>query len=85
VGLTWGETSNNISAPGSLKQNLPDSRTLIRVIDNSSTWGLRAGHQNELSAYYATYENQSGKFGPFKLRQQIFWVAIRLHPGRRAD
>jgi|TARA_R110002020_G_scaffold123420_2_gene279836 hypothetical protein len=69
VGLTWGETSNNIQRSGSLKQNLPD-QNFDRVIDNSSTWGVRAGQQTDTGRYYATYENQSGSSGPFKLRQQ---------------
>lgn len=69
VGLTWGETSNNVQRSGSLKQNLPN-QNFDRVIDDSSTWGVRAGQKTEAGRYYASYENLSGTSGPFKLRQQ---------------
>ncbi len=56
VGLTWGETSNNIQKSKSLNRNL-NSPNLDKVIDNTGTWGIRAGQQFEQGRYYATYEN----------------------------
>lgn len=69
VGLTWGETSNNIQKSGELNRNLNDPK-LDSVINNSSTWGVRAGQQNEQGRYYATYENTSDTYRGLKLRQQ---------------
>ena len=69
VGLTWGETSNNIQKSGELNRNLNDPK-LDSVINNSSTWGVRAGQQNEQGRYYATYENTSDTYRGMKLRQQ---------------
>ena len=40
VGLTWGETSNNIQKSKSLNRNL-NSPNLDKVIDNTGTWGIR--------------------------------------------
>ncbi|CDF83132.1 outer membrane protein [Pseudomonas sp. QL9] len=69
VGLTWGETSNNIQKSADLNRNLNDPK-LDSVINNSSTWGVRAGQQNEQGRYYATYENTSDTYSGMKLRQQ---------------
>lgn len=69
VGLTWGETSNNIQKSADLNRNLNDPK-LDSVINNSSTWGVRAGQQNEQGRYYATYENTSDTYRGMKLRQQ---------------
>ncbi|MDF3932370.1 outer membrane protein [Pseudomonas citronellolis] len=69
VGLTWGETSNNIQKSDALNRNLNDPK-LDSVINNSSTWGVRAGQQNETGRYYATYENTSDTYRGMKLRQQ---------------
>lgn len=69
AGLTWGETSNNLQRSSSLKQNLPN-QNFDSVINNESTWGVRAGQQTDQGRYYATYENVSGSSGPFKMRQQ---------------
>ncbi len=69
VGLTWGETSNNIQKSDALNRNL-NNPNLDRVIDNSGTWGIRAGQQLEQGRYYATYENISDTSSGLKLRQQ---------------
>ncbi|ORE24020.1 hypothetical protein BKN46_25840, partial [Pseudomonas aeruginosa] len=69
VGLTWGETSNNIQKSKSLNRNL-NSPNLDKVIDNTGTWGIRAGQQFEQGRYYATYENISDTSSGNKLRQQ---------------
>ena len=50
AGLTWGETSNNIQKSHALNRNLNDPK-LDSVIDNSSTWGVRAGQQNDTGRY----------------------------------
>lgn len=68
VGLTWGETSNNIQKSKSLNRNL-NSPNLDKVIDNTGTWGIRAGQQFEQGRYYATYENISDTSSGNKLRQ----------------
>lgn len=69
MGITWGETSNNIQKSAELNRNLNDPK-LDSVINNSSTWGVRAGQQNEQGRYYATYENTSDTYNGLKLRQQ---------------
>lgn len=69
VGLTWGETSDNIQKSAELNRNL-DNPKLDSVINNSSTWGVRAGQQNEQGRYYATYEYTSDTYRGMKLRQQ---------------
>jgi ribosomal protein S9 len=43
---------------------------LREVIDNTGTWGIRAGQQFEQGRYYATYENISDTSSGNKLRQQ---------------
>ncbi len=40
------------------------------MIDNTGTWGIRAGQQFEQGRYYATYENISDTSSGNKLRQQ---------------
>lgn len=69
AGLTWGETSNNIQKSHALNRNLNDPK-LDSVINNNSTWGVRAGQQNDTGRYYATYENTSDTYRGLKLRQQ---------------
>ena len=69
AGLTWGQTSNNIQKSSALNANLGNPN-LDSVIDNSSTWGLRAGQQNDAGRYYATYEYISDSNNGYKLRQQ---------------
>lgn len=69
AGLTWGETSNNMQRSNSLQQNLPN-QSFDGVINDSSTWGIRAGQKTDQGRYYATYENVSDTSGPYKLRQQ---------------
>lgn len=69
VGLTWGQTNNNIQKSSALNANLGEPK-LDKVIHNSSTWGVRAGQQSADSRYYATYENVSDSDRGYKLRQQ---------------
>lgn len=69
VGLTWGQTDNNIQKSSALNSNL-DNPSLDKVINDSSTWGVRAGQQTADGRYYATYENVSDSSNGFKLRQQ---------------
>lgn len=69
VGMTWGETSNNIQKSTALNRNL-DNPKFDSVINNSSTWGIRAGQQMEQGRYYVTYENVSDTDSGLKLRQQ---------------
>ncbi len=69
VGLTWGQTDNNIQKSSALNSNL-DNPSLDKVINDSSTWGVRAGQQTADGRYYATYENVSDSANGFKLRQQ---------------
>ncbi|SDH90132.1 outer membrane beta-barrel protein [Pseudomonas panipatensis] len=69
IGLTWGETSDNIQKSAELNRNLNNPK-LDSAINNSGTWGVRAGQQNERGRYYATYEYTSGSHDGLKLRQQ---------------
>lgn len=69
VGLTWGETSNNMDRSSSLKNN-PQARTLDSAINNSSTWGVRGGMQDDTGRVYMTYEYISNSAKGYKLRQQ---------------
>jgi opacity protein-like surface antigen len=69
VGATYGQTSNNIQKSKSLNQNL-NSPNLDKVIDDSGTWGVRAGQSNDMGRYYMTYEYISDTNKGFKLRQQ---------------
>ena len=69
VGLTWGETSNNIQRSNSLKA-VPETRGLDGTINNSSTWGVRGGQQTEAGRMYVTYENVSDTYSSrYKFRQ----------------
>jgi opacity protein-like surface antigen len=71
VGLTWGETSNNIQKSSQLKQNLPGAYDLDNVINNSGTWGIRAGQSSADARYYVTYENVSDNYHhDAKMRQE---------------
>lgn len=69
VGLTWGQTNNNIQKSSALNANL-DNPKLDKVIHNTGTWGVRAGQQTADSRYYATYEYVSDSHNGYKLRQQ---------------
>lgn len=69
VGLTWGETSNNMDRSGSLQRN-PQSRSMDSTIDNDGTWGLRGGVQDDTGRMYVTYEYVSDSGRGYKLRQQ---------------
>ena len=69
VGLTWGETSNNMDRSGSLQRN-PLSNSMDSTIKNDSTWGLRGGVQDDTGRMYVTYEYVSDTGRGYKLRQQ---------------
>ena len=69
AGLTWGQTDNNIQKSSSLNSNL-NSPKLDKVINDSGTWGVRAGQVSDASRYYMTYENVSDTDSGKKLRQQ---------------
>ncbi|MNF81525.1 hypothetical protein D3C84_638010 [compost metagenome] len=69
VGLTWGQTNDNIQKSGSLNAAL-DTPQLDKVIHKTGTWGLRAGKMDDTSRYYVTYENISDSDSGYKLRQQ---------------
>src|SRR3990167_5663099 len=58
VGLTWGQTDNNIQKSSALNSNL-NSPKLDKVINDTGTWGLRAGQVSDANSYYMTYENVS--------------------------
>ncbi len=70
IGLTWGQTNNNIQKSDSLDANLVPGPALDKVIHKTGTWGLRAGQQDDVGRYYATYENISDSDSGNKLRQQ---------------
>jgi len=69
VGLTWGQTDNNIQKSTALNNNL-DRPNYDKVIDGTNTWGVRAGQVDEEKRYYVTYENISDTHRDLKLRQQ---------------
>ena len=69
VGLTWGQTDNNIQKSNALNANLGNPK-LDKVIDGEGTWGIRVGQKNADGRYYATYENVSDSHNGYKLRQQ---------------
>ena len=69
VGLTWGQTDNNIQKSHALNQNL-DNPKLDKVINGSGTWGVRAGQVDQDGRYYMTYENVSDSYQGYKHRQQ---------------
>jgi opacity protein-like surface antigen len=69
VGLTWGQTDNNIQKSSALNSNL-NSPKLDKVINDTGTWGVRAGKVSETNRYYMTYENVSDTDSGNKLRQQ---------------
>jgi hypothetical protein len=67
--LTWGETSNNVDHSNGLKNN-PLAGSLDSVINNSGTWGVRGGVQDDSSRMYLTYEYISDTANGYKMRQQ---------------
>jgi hypothetical protein len=77
VGVTWGETSNNMQKSRSLNAqiNNPD---LDGAINNSGTWGARVGTVEDDSRFYFTYDYVSDTRNQFKLRQQNLLVSYDL-------
>ncbi|MDF3195783.1 outer membrane beta-barrel protein [Pseudomonas sp. 1928-m] len=69
VGLTWGQTDNNIQKSSALNSNLNNPK-LDKVINDTGTWGVRAGQVSETNRYYMTYENVSDTDSGNKMRQQ---------------
>ncbi|WP_277372146.1 hypothetical protein [Pseudomonas sp. AA-38] len=69
LGLTWGQTDNNIQKSNALNANLDDPK-LDKVIDGTGTWGVRIGQQQGDGRYYLSYENFSDSYSGYKLRQQ---------------
>lgn len=69
MGLTWGQTNNNIQNSSALNANM-DHPSLDKVIHKTGTWGIRAGQADDKGRYYATYENFSDTHSGNKLRQQ---------------
>jgi len=69
VGLTWGQTDNNIQKSSALNSNLNNPK-LDKVINDTGTWGVRAGQVSETNRYYMTYENVSDTDNGNKMRQQ---------------
>ena len=70
VGLTWGETSNNMDRSSALKGS-SQTRRLDDTINNSGTWGVRGGVQDATGRMYLTYEYVSDTYSSrYKLRQQ---------------
>jgi len=70
VGLTWGETSNNVDRSSALKGS-PETRRLDDTINNSGTWGVRGGMQDDTGRMYVTYEYVSDTYSNrYKMRQQ---------------
>ena len=69
VGLTWGQTDNNIQKSSALNSNLNNPK-FDKVINDTGTWGVRAGQVSETNRYYMTYENVSDSDSGNKLRQQ---------------
>jgi hypothetical protein len=71
AGLTWGKSTVNIDRSSTLKQNMDGKNRFDDVINNSGTWGVRAGQMADDNRYYLTYENVSDDYGNgLKLRQQ---------------
>ena len=70
VGLTWGETSNNMRHSSTFQNNFP-GMNLDNEIKNSGTWGVRVGQADASSRYYLTYENVSDSYqSATKMRQE---------------
>lgn len=79
VGLTWGGTSNNIQKSSQLKQNIPGADDLDKVINNSGTWGIRAGQNDANARYYLSYEHVSDSHSMgIKMRQENLLASYDL-------
>jgi hypothetical protein len=69
AGLTYGQTSNQVSKSKSLNDNL-NLPSADGIIHKDHTFGLRVGRQSDDSRYYATYDNVSGSHHGNKQRQE---------------
>lgn len=70
AGVTLGKTSNNMRQSAAFQQNVPGFDT-DEVINNSGTWGFRAGQSSANARYYLSYENVSDTYhGAAKMQQQ---------------
>ena len=71
AGFTWGKSTLNSDRSSALKQNMDGKNRFDDAINNSGTWGVRAGQMADDNRYYLTYENVSDDYGnSLKLRQQ---------------
>jgi opacity protein-like surface antigen len=79
VGLTWGETSNNVQKSSQFKQNISGADDLDKVINNTGTWGIRAGQNDANARYYLTYEHVSDSHSMgIKMRQENLLASYDL-------
>ena len=69
AGMTYGQTSNQVSKSKSLNDNL-NHPSADGIIHKDHTVGLRVGRQSDGSRYYATYDNVSGSHHANKQRQE---------------
>ncbi|CAI8757146.1 hypothetical protein [Pseudomonas zeae] len=69
AGLTYGQTSNQVSKSKMLNDNL-NHPNADGIIHKDHTFGVRAGRQSDASRYYATYDNVSGSHHANKQRQE---------------
>lgn len=68
-GIIWGESSNNLQKSRSINAQL-NNPDFDGIVNNSGTWGVRAGTIEQDARAYIGYDYVSATRHQYKLRQQ---------------
>ncbi|MCK9564124.1 MAG: porin family protein [Bacteroidales bacterium] len=78
IGATFGKASANLDESGRAKVWMPGVN-FDRILDDSSSWGLRVGNDQTVARYYLSYDYVSDSYrSAAKVRQQTLSASYDL-------